>query len=181
MPNNLSPTTNINHGQYCPSWGLSRQRLKRSTRQVFGEPVRGKAESNSAASRQRVDRGESSVEETQGFGSLGLANRSNPQRIEKRSLPLTATPSGLRGFLFSRRAVPSRLAPAQATGGGQPNKGCTEGALLCPSNAKSEAQLLDGLTTATIYNRRGLVAPLLYAAQLVSRDIQTNKGHNLVI
>lgn len=96
-------------------------------------------------------------------------------------LPLTATPSGLRGFLFSRRAVPSRHAPAQATGGGQPNKGCTEGALLCPSNAKSEARLLDGLKTATIYNRRGLVAPLLYAAQLVSRDIQTNKGHDLVI
>jgi hypothetical protein len=57
----------------------------------------------------------------------------------------------------------------------------TEGALLCPSIAESEAQLLDGLQTATIHSRRGLVAPLLKAAQKVVRDIQTKKGHSLVI
>ena len=94
--------------------------------------------------------------------------------------PLATSPRGLRGFLFSRRVVPSRHASAHHTGGRQPNKGCTVGALLCPSIAESEALLPDGQTTAASHNRRGLVAPLLTDALKVFRDIQTKKGHSLV-
>lgn len=52
----------------------------------------------------------------------------------------------------------------------------TVGALLCPSIAESEALLLDGQSTATSHNRRGLVAPLLAAAQKVGQGYTDGKG-----
>lgn len=78
----------------------TRQRLKRSIRQVFGEPVRGKAVQIPEEGR-RESRGCSPRNIAPLLGHLtDWVRHLIPQRIEKRSLPLTATPSGLRGFLL---------------------------------------------------------------------------------
>jgi len=154
MTSTLPPNTNINHGQYCPSWGLSvsgagnadmgrsiadpcdapslpnsigtepscqsnashstecvgqfgqchtRQRLKRSTRQVFGESVRGKAvripEEGRRESRGCSPRNIEPIPSHLTGWARHLISLPHGSSKGRSPLPLTATPSGLRGFL----------------------------------------------------------------------------------
>lgn len=90
--------------------------------------------------------------------------------------PLSAPPSGWRAFL-----IPNLKSLVRGTFRGRKTartniSSSTEGALLCPSIAESEALLLDGQSTATSHNRRGLVAPLLAAAQKVGQGYTDGKG-----